>query len=149
MLCPDDKKGVMSHCNSCFRHTRAPLPCDVSGSRVYLSCDSKPQQGQNKLWGEKQMCWQQSARQLCWAKINGKRSVPLIFIIPITDLLQRGLLLKEMQIIGHRRLSQVRVSVEVVRVVRAREARDLQPLHGAPGDHTKADTIFHREPAGN
>lgn len=32
MLCPDDKKGVTSHCTACFRHTRAPLPCDVSGS---------------------------------------------------------------------------------------------------------------------
>lgn len=42
MLCPDDKKGVTSHCNSCFRHTRAPLPCDVSGSPILLFCDSKP-----------------------------------------------------------------------------------------------------------
>ena len=119
------------------------------GHACIYRATASPSKARTNFGGEKQMCWQQSARQLCWAKINGKRPVPLIFIIPITDLLQRGLLLKEMQIIGHRRLPQVRVSVEVVRVVRAREARDLQPLHGAPGDHTKADTIFHREPAGN
>ena len=106
MLCPDDKKGVTSHCNSCFRHTRAPLPCDVSGSPILLHCHSKPRPKQT-LRGGKQMCWQQSGRQLCWAVINGSRPVPLIFIIPITDLLQRGVLLKEMQILGHRRLSQV------------------------------------------
>ena len=108
MLCPDDKKGVTSHCNSCFRHTRAPLPCDVSGSPpIYCQTAMQAKAKTNSLRGEKQMCWQQSGGQLCWAMINGSPPVPLIFIIPITDLLQRGVLLKEMQILGHRRLSQV------------------------------------------
>jgi len=37
MLCPDNKDSINSHCLTCFRFTKAPLPCDNCCSVVYCS----------------------------------------------------------------------------------------------------------------
>lgn len=106
MLCPDDKKSVTSHCINCFRFTRAPLPCDVSGSCI-VTWSGTAAAAKTNFHTEKQMRWQRTARQLCYAMINSRPAVSLIFITLITDLLQRGFLFKEMQIGGYPRLPQV------------------------------------------
>jgi len=37
MLCPDNKESLLNHCLSCFRYTKAPLPCDNCCSVVFCS----------------------------------------------------------------------------------------------------------------